>query len=91
MHRVAGVRAQDIRVGDDVDGRVLAGVTRHSGENRSCDLLTEDLGYQINGVPVNSMIEEMHRAALTSKVNLRKAIPASAKTRSVSLKTSILQ
>ena len=81
MHRVAGVRAQDIKVGDEVEGRVLTGVTRHSGENRSCDLLTEDLGYQIAGVPVNSMIEEMHRAALTSKVNLRKAIPASVKVR----------
>ena len=68
MHRVAGVRAQDIRVGDEVDGRVLAGVTRHSGEKRSCDLLTEDLGYQINGVPVNSMIEEMHRAAADSRL-----------------------
>ena len=30
---------------------------------KSYDLLTEDAGYQIQGIPVNSMIEEMHAAA----------------------------
>ena len=64
MHRVAGVRAKNLTPGDVVAGRVLKGVARHCGETRSCDLLTEDLGYRIGGVPVNSMIEEMHRAAL---------------------------
>ena len=33
------------------------------GETHSYDLLTEDAGYRINGVPVNSMIEEMVAAA----------------------------
>jgi hypothetical protein len=42
---------------------MVACITARTGENKSYDLLTEDAGYQIHGVPVNSMIEEMHAAA----------------------------
>jgi len=65
MHRVAGIRARALKPGDVVAGRSVTSVSRHSGETRSCDLLTEDPGYRIGGVPVNSMIEEMHRAAVS--------------------------
>jgi hypothetical protein len=64
-HRVAGEPAGTLEPGDSVSGRTLVSVSRHSGETRSCDLLTEDAGYRISGVPVNSMIEEMNRAAVT--------------------------
>jgi len=63
MHRIGGVRAQNIRVGQSVAGRKVASIETRKGETRSYDLLTEDKGYQINGIPVNSMIEEMHAAA----------------------------
>ena len=65
MHRIAGVRAQDLEPGNSVSGRVLLGITRYRGVERSYDLLTEDAGYRIGGVPVNSMIEEMYRAGRT--------------------------
>lgn len=63
-HRIAGVRARQLKAGDEVAGRRVVSVRQHRGEVRSCDLLTEDEGYRIGGVPVNSMIEEMHRAAV---------------------------
>jgi hypothetical protein len=62
MHRVAGIRAREIRVGQRIAGRQVTGIAAHRGVTRSYDLLTEDAGYQLNGVPVNSMIEEMHQA-----------------------------
>ena len=52
MHKIGGVRAKDIT--EDVVSKDVYG-----GVELSYDLLTEDLGYRINGVPVNSMIEEM--------------------------------
>jgi hypothetical protein len=63
MHRVAGVRASSIRPGQIIAGRKVTGIESRRGETRSFDLLTEDAGYQIQGIPVNSMIEEMHAAA----------------------------
>jgi hypothetical protein len=71
MHRVAGVRARNLKPGDIVAGRRVVSVSRHSGEKRSCDLLTEDKGYRVGGVPVNSMIEEMHRAAVKGVDGIR--------------------
>ena len=52
MHKINGVAAKDITEGV-VNKEVYAGV------EFSYDLLTEDAGYRINGIPVNSMIEEM--------------------------------
>jgi hypothetical protein len=63
MHRVAGIRAREIKIGQTILGRKVAGIEPRSGVNQSYDLLTEDSGYQMNGVPVNSMIEEMNEAA----------------------------
>lgn len=67
MHRVAGIRARDIRAGQTIAGREVTRIELRRGESRSYDLLTGDAGYQIHGVPVNSMIEEMSAAAVTGK------------------------
>lgn len=58
-HRIAGVAADDLNSGDTLAGFTVDRIERVSGVSRSYDLLTEDGGYQIGGVPVNSMIEEM--------------------------------
>jgi hypothetical protein len=63
MHRVAGIRARTIRVGQSIAGRQVIRIESRSGETHSFDLLTEDAGYRIQGMPVNSMIEEMSKAA----------------------------
>ncbi len=62
-HRIAGIQSENIRIGQVIAGRTVAGIHARTGESKSYDLLTEDAGYQIHGVPVNSMIEEMHAAA----------------------------
>jgi len=62
-HRVAGIRARELQPGQMVAGRKVAAIEARRGETHSYDLLTEDAGYQMNGVPVNSMIEEMNAAA----------------------------
>lgn len=71
MHRVAGIRAREIRIGQSIAGRKITGIESRRGETRSFDLLTEDAGYQIHGVPVNSMIEEMHAAASSGMRSIR--------------------
>jgi hypothetical protein len=52
MHKIKGVAAKDIA--EDVLNKKV-----YSGVEYSYDLLTEDLGYRIDGTPVNSMIGEM--------------------------------
>jgi hypothetical protein len=63
MHRIAGIRARDLRIGQSVAGQTVTAIRETAGHERSYDLLTADEGYRIGGVPVNSMIEEMHAAA----------------------------
>ena len=67
LHRIDGVHARDIQTGQTVAGRKVVGIEPRRGETRSYDLLTEDAGYQIHGVPVNSMIEEMNASAVSRK------------------------
>lgn len=62
MHRVSGVRSRYLRPGMVVAGLTVLSSSSFGGVKRSYDLLTEDAGYRIQGVPVNSMIEEMVRA-----------------------------
>ena len=71
MHRLAGVRAREIKIGQTIAGRKVTELGSHRGETHSYDLLTEDAGYQIHGVPVNSMIEEMNTAAATGMRSVR--------------------
>ena len=58
-HRICGIPAGSLQPGDELDGQVVSGVRPLSGVSRSFDLLTDDRGYRIHGVPVNSMIEEL--------------------------------
>lgn len=71
MHRLAGIRARDIRMGQTISGRTVIGLESRQGVTRSYDLLTEDAGYRIQGVPVNSMIEEMNALAASRKFHPR--------------------
>jgi hypothetical protein len=63
MHRISGVRARDLHPGISVAGLTVRSSSLYGGVKRSYDLLTEDAGYRIQGIPVNSMIEEMVQAA----------------------------
>lgn len=58
-HRIDGVPAADLRVGDHCGSQIVTRIEPRKGVSRSFDLLTEDPGYRIAGIPVNSMIEEM--------------------------------
>ena len=71
MHRVAGIRAQRIKIGQSIAGFQVSRIESRRGETHSFDLLTEDAGYQIHGVPVNSMIEEMQQAAASGMRSVR--------------------
>ncbi len=71
MHRLDGVRAGRLRVGQTIAGREVVSIETYSGQTHTFDLLTEDAGYRIQGVPVNSMIEEMSTAAATGLRSVR--------------------
>ncbi len=58
-HRIDGVPAANLEVGDACGSQVVTRIEPRTGVTRSFDLLTEDAGYRIGGIPVNSMIEEM--------------------------------
>lgn len=67
MHRINGIRAMDYKIGDDVDGNEITGIITYGKVSKSYDLLTEDGGYQIGNIPVNSMISEL--AELVTEMN----------------------
>jgi hypothetical protein len=71
MHRISGVRAGRLKIGQSITGNSVVRIESHRGVTRSFDLLTEDSGYRINGVPVNSMIEEMNQAAASNLRTIR--------------------
>lgn len=58
-HRVDGIPASTFQTGDTCGSLTVSRVESLHGVSRSYDLLTEDPGYRIGAVPVNSMIEEM--------------------------------
>jgi hypothetical protein len=60
MHRIEGERSMDYNVGNSFKGgEVIEAIEVYGGVTRSYDLLTEDVGYRMSGVSVNSMIEEL--------------------------------
>jgi hypothetical protein len=60
MHRIEGERSMRYNVGNNFKGgEVIEHISVYGGVNRSYDLLTEDIGYRMSGVSVNSMIEEL--------------------------------
>lgn len=71
MHRLAEVRARHLQPDQLIAGRRITRIESRHGVTRSYDLLTEDAGYRIGGVPVNSMIEEMHTAAASGMRSVR--------------------
>lgn len=61
-HRIDGTPAEELKIGDRCGGETVTRIDDLHGVSRSFDLLTEDPGYRVGGIPVNSMIEEMlHR------------------------------
>ncbi|MEM7697046.1 MAG: Hint domain-containing protein [Verrucomicrobiota bacterium] len=80
MHRIGGIRAQDLTPGDtlEVQGEVftVSSLRTYTEVQRSYDLLTTDAGYQIGGIPVNSMIVEMYEAGQTGVTREGDAISA---------------
>lgn len=69
MHRIEDVRAQDLKVGTVLpSGNSVVETRTYRGVKRSYDILTEDEGYQIGGVSVNSMIEEMYQAGRQNRL-----------------------
>jgi len=67
MHRIEGERSMDYNVGNSFKGgEVIEAIAVYGGVTRSYDLLTEDIGYRMSGVAVNSMIEEL--AAFSSNL-----------------------
>lgn len=58
-HRIAGIPAFELDPGERCGSEVVSRIETLRGVSRSFDLLTEDPGYRISGIPVNSMIEEM--------------------------------
>lgn len=70
QHRIDGIPAAELKIGDRCGSGIVTRIATLSGVSRSFDLLTEDTGYRIAGIPVNSMIEEMlgkGRAAATAR------------------------
>ncbi len=65
MHKIKGVRAVDI-----IENVVSKEI--YNGVEFSYDILTEDLGYRIDGIPVNSMIEELAELAVGLKNEINK-------------------
>jgi hypothetical protein len=61
-HRIDGTPASMLKPGDACGGTTVDRITPCERVSRSFDLLTGDPGYRISGIPVNSMIEEMHDA-----------------------------
>jgi hypothetical protein len=69
MHRIGGIRAKQLEVGSVISGgQVVTEIKTYQGVKYSYDLLTEDLGYRVEGIPVNSMIEEMYEAGRTGTI-----------------------
>jgi hypothetical protein len=58
-HRINHIPASQLVVGDCCDSHLVTRIESIHGISRSFDLLTEDAGYRIGGIPVNSMIEEL--------------------------------
>lgn len=60
MHRIEGEHSMHYNVGNSFKGgEVVEAIAVYGGVTRSYDLLTEDIGYRMSGVAVNSMIEEL--------------------------------
>ena len=59
MHKIDGKRSKDYIVGNKINDKTIKNIKWYGGVKTSYDLLTDDKGYSISGIPVNSMIEEL--------------------------------
>lgn len=71
MHRIDGIRSKHVKIGDRINNQTVKSIDLFDGVERSYDLLTEDDGYQISGLPVNSMIEEMLKVSRNGLESIR--------------------
>jgi len=62
-HKILGIPAMEWTEGADMAGSRIASITASNGLLTSYDILTNQGGYRIAGVPVNSMIPEIIRLA----------------------------
>ena len=62
-HKILGIPAMEWAEGADMGGSRIKSITASNGLLTSYDILTNQGGYRIAGVPVNSMIPEMNRLA----------------------------
>jgi hypothetical protein len=67
MHKLDGKRSKDYVVGNKINNKTIKDIRWYGGVETSYDLLTDDKGYSISGVPVNSMIEELMYVAYKIK------------------------
>jgi len=58
-HKVNGTEAKEIKVDDNIGSKTVKSIDYFGGVAISYDLLTSDSGYQMSGIPVNSMIPEL--------------------------------
>lgn len=69
MHRIGGVRAKELNLGDVVEGGFsIVSIRIYQGVERSYDILTEDPGYRVGNIPVNSMIVEMYESGRSGEI-----------------------
>jgi hypothetical protein len=62
-HKILGVPAMEWAEGAEMGGSRIKSITASTGLLTSYDILTDQGGYRIAGVPVNSMIPEINRLA----------------------------
>ena len=62
-HKILGIPAMEWAEGADMAGSRIASITASNGLLTSYDILTNQGGYRIAGVPVNSMIPEIMKQA----------------------------
>lgn len=58
-HKINDIESASYSEGEIINGKKIKSISIFGGVTTSFDLLTSDKGYQISGVPVNSMIEEL--------------------------------
>lgn len=58
-HKVGHIESQYVQVGDCINQKTVVSIEYFGGVEISYDLLTSDDGYQMSGIPVNSMIPDL--------------------------------
>ena len=75
-HKILNIPAMEWAEGAEMGGRKIVKIETSTGHTTSYDLMTNQGGYQINGVPVNSMIPEIILAAAKHVASVNEKIAA---------------